>query len=349
MKHKNHWFPVLFATLVAVPCMAQIEYNETDWGVHPMAYSRVGTAGWQFLKMPTNARTAAMAGIYSSVGYGDANSAFSNPASTADIKNWNVAFNQMNWVADIQFQSFSLVKNLKSLGTVGVNFVFVDYGEMARTINSETFDTQGNRLGVFPVISGLGTFSASDMSIGISYARQITNKLQVGGNLRYLEERLDDAKTSNYTLDIGTMYYTGLKTLRIAMLGKSFGPDAEFTKYDERIQVTPVRVKMPMLFALGAAIDVLEKRDGSPHHMILAAEYLHPNDGTDKINIGTEYAFMDMFCLRAGYKFNYDEEGLTLGGGIRYSAMGVTFNIHYAYLDVGLFKSVNLFSVGLSL
>ncbi len=337
---------MLFA---AIPCLAQIDYNEVDWGVHPMEYSRVGTAGWQFLKLPTNARTAAMGGVNSAIGHGDASSALTNPASIADVENIDVTFNYMNWVADIGYQSISAVKNVQNWGVFGVNIVYLDYGDMERTENLEAFDGAGASLGILPVYDGLGTFSAGDLAIGLSYAQQVTDKLQVGGNLKYVQETLDDAKTSNWALDIGTLYYTGIKTLRISMLGKSFGPDSEFAKYDERIQSTPIKVKMPMLFAFGAAIDAIESNNDSPHHLIVAAEYIHPNDGPDKVNFGTEYVFMDMFSIRTGYRFNYDEEGFTFGGGFNYSMRGKSVKFDYAYLDVGLFKQVHMFTFGMSL
>lgn len=339
----------IIVAIASIPGMAQIEYNEADWGVHPMEYSRVGSSGWQFLKLPTNARNAAMGGIKSAIGYGDANAAFTNPASAADVKGLGATFNNMEWVADISCNSISIVKNFNSLGVIGVNLNYINYGDMIRTINIASEDEFGNDVGIQPVYSGLGTFSAHDMAIGILYTRQITNKLQLGGNLRFLEEKLDDATTQNWSLDIGTLYYTGLKTLRISMLGRNFGPDAEFAEYDERIQRTPIRVKMPMMFVLGAAYDIIEGGNNDPHRLIAAIEYVKPNDGPDKANLGAEYSFLNMLSLRAGYRYNYDEEGLTFGGGLKYSLAEMTFNINYAYLDVGVFNQIHMLSFGIGL
>lgn len=327
----------------------QINYNDADWGVHPMDYSRVGTAGWQFLKLPTNAKTAAMGGIISSIGYGSANSAFTNPASIVDVKNYDVAINKMNWVADISYQSFSVVKNLGELGSVGVSLIYLDYGEMERTENLMTYDALGNSLGVLPVTSGLGMFSAADLAVGFTYSKRITNKLLVGGTLKYISERLDDAKTGNWALDISTIYYTGLNSLRIAFVGRNFGPDAEFATYNARVNVEPIKVKMPMVLVMGAAYDIMEEGESNPHRLTAAFEYLKPNDGRDKFNFGAEYAFMSSFFIRAGYKLNYDEEKFTLGGGINTEVDGFNLRVDYAYIDVGIFKQVHMFSLGISL
>ena len=58
---------------------------------------------------------------------------------------------------------------------------------------------------------------------------------------------------------------------------------------------------------------------------------------------------MNTFALRGGYRFNYDEEGLTLGAGLNYGLSGFKFKLDYAYVDVGLFEQVHMFSIGMSL
>jgi len=329
------------------PGIAQINYNDIDWGVHPMDYSSVGTAGWQFLKLPSNARNASLGGVQSSISFGDANSAFTNPASLADVENMDFSFNYMEWVADISYNSVSAVKNFRNIGTFGLNLIFVDYGEEIRTEYHE--EQLISDVIYTPVMDGLGTFSANDMAIGLAFARQITDKLQVGANVKYLQEQIDDARTSVWSLDVGTMFYTGFKTLRVSMLGKQFGPDAEFRDYAYRVERVPFRMKLPMYLSIGAAIDLLEKKPDSPHHMILAMDYVVPNDAPKKINAGTEYVFMNTFALRCGYRFNYDEEGLTLGAGLNYAMGGFKMKIDYAFVDVGLFEQVHMFSIGLSL
>ncbi len=78
--------------------MAQIQYNEADWGLHPMPYSRVGTAGFQFLKIPSTARIAALGNVTTAFGFGDAASSLSNPASTADVSNFDMMFTNMEYI-----------------------------------------------------------------------------------------------------------------------------------------------------------------------------------------------------------------------------------------------------------
>ncbi|MCX6143098.1 MAG: hypothetical protein NTZ35_07750, partial [Ignavibacteriales bacterium] len=117
--------PVLLTLLACSQSRGQVGTNPVDWGVEPLDISRVGSAGWQFLKLPTDARSAAMGGVQSSLGFGNANSAFNNPASAADVQGMEVQFSSMKWVADIRYNSLSFVDNLGSYGTVGVHAIYL--------------------------------------------------------------------------------------------------------------------------------------------------------------------------------------------------------------------------------
>lgn len=323
--------------------------QQVDYGIHAPDYSRVARSGWQFLKLPTNARYAALGGIVTSIANGEAASALGNPASITDVDNLGISVSNMNYLADISYQSGSVVKNFDEWGTFGVNVIYLDYGDMIRTENIEQFDADGNSLGRTRPDLSAGTVTGGDFGIGLNYARRVTNKLQIGGTIRLVQEDLDGAKTTNWTIDVGTVYYTGIKTLRIAMLGRNFGPDAEFVDYKERIGIPAMKVPTPMMFQLGAAIDILEGRDDNPHLWTVAAEFTHPNDGPEKVHLGSEYTFMDFAMLRAGYKFNYDEEGLTLGGGVRIHNGAYGVLIDYAYVQFGRLGQVHMFSVGFSM
>ncbi len=334
-------FVLLF--LINAAGLAQIGYNNADWGVQPMDYSRIGTSGFQFLKLPTNARNSAMGGVLSAIGYGDAKAALTNPASISDVNGTDVFFGSMKWVADIQYNNLSIVQGLGAYGSIGLNLSYLDYGKMIRTENLP--DDYGN---VIPVTEGLGTFTAYDMALGLAYSQKITDQLQLGGNIRLVQEKIDDAKTTTWSVDIGTLYWTGLGSFRISMLGKNFGPDAEFTTYSGRIQWAPVKIRMPMMFILGAAYDLLEIRPDFPHRLTLASEYIKPNDGPEKVNLGIEYFVFHNFYFRGGYRFNYDEDSFTFGIGAEYSISDdILLKFDYAYLNLGRFNGVSLLTAGI--
>ncbi|MGB2867459.1 MAG: PorV/PorQ family protein [Bacteroidota bacterium] len=334
---------VLLLTLALLDdCWAQVPTNEVGSGVEPLELSRVGAAGWQFLKLPTDARGAAMGGVKAAVSYGNANAALNNPASAVDVAGTDIQFSSMNWVADIQYNTLSVVQNLGSMGTIGVHCLYLDYGRMIRTEVADVGD-----LGIVPITEGLGTFTASDFSAGFLYARQITNFLQVGGTIRYMQQQIDDAKMKSWAVDVGTLYWTGIGSLRISMLGKNFGPDGEFLSYRGRIAQAAVKVKMPMMLILGTAYDIIPFSTETQHRMTVVCEYVKPNDGPEKANLGLEYFAYSILFVRAGYRFNYDEESYTFGVGTQCAIEdGLTLKADFAYLNLGRFNSVSVITIG---
>ena len=338
-------FLISMVILVANPGSAFSQYyQDIDYGVQPADFERIAQAGWQFLKLPTNARQGAMGGVITVLGQGDAGAAFTNPASLADIEGIDLMLTSMKWIVDTDYQSGALMKNLDQWGTFGLNFIYVNYGDMIRNEFHQILE-DGVPTGRAEVTTDLGTFGAYDMALGLSYARNISSQLQIGINAKFVQEKLDDAKTSNWAVDIGTTYNTGFRSLRIAMVGRNFGPDVHFAKWDERIGYRPADVRMPMSFSLGAAYDIFEGKEEDPHYWTVGAELVHPNDGPEKVNFGTEYTFMDFVKLRGGYRFNYDEESFTLGGGLKVKTGNLALSFNYSYWAFGILGSVNMFSL----
>ncbi len=316
-------------------------------GIPPQDFDRVGQAGFQFLKLPTSARQAGMGGVNSSLGFGDASSSFTNPASTVDVQGLDVVLSHIRWFADINYTGAAAVRNMGSIGTIGVNFLFLDYGDMPRTENRPIL-LEGEPTGRSEVLTDLGTVTAQDLAVGVTYGRRVTDRLHFGVNAKYISETLDDAKVGAWAVDIGTVFYTGIRSLRVTMLGRNIGPDTQIADFDERIGYEPADMRMPVNFSFGAAYDVLGGGTGSLHLWTLAAEFVHPNDGPEKVNFGTEYAFRNLLKLRGGYRFNYDEEGITLGAGVNVGVSGYALAVGYAFWDFGRLGATHIVSMGFS-
>ncbi len=315
--------------------------------VAPPEFSRVGMSGWQFLKIPTDARTASLGAISTVLSHGDASSSLANPASISDVENMGVSFSHMNYLVETKYTTGSFVKNLGSLGSFGINIVYLDYGDIYRTANEQVLSGDGVPTGKIRTELDAGVFSGNDFSLGLCYARNVTDKLQIGTNIRYISETLDDVggiSASGWTIDIGTVYYTGINSLRIAMSGRNFGPDTEFAEWKERIGIPPVNVRTPMIFALGLAYDFFSSED-DPHFLTMAGEFNHPNDGPEKYHVAAEYSWMNLFVLRAGYRFNYDEVGMTVGGGLNLATHNYDIKLDYAYLPFGRFNDLHMFTI----
>ena len=312
-------------------------------GIDPYKIERVGQTGWQFLKINGDARQAALGNSYTALSGGDANSVFGNSAALVNVKDVNVALNKTNWIADIGYQSISVVKSFDGIGVFGVSIANIDYGDIPETINSSI--SGENRTEA--MVTGR-TFSASDIAVGISYSRSITDNLSVGGNIRWMRESIADVSMNNWALDIGTLFYTGFRSLRIGFTARNFGPDSHLIGFNEELQSEPQDIKMPLDFRLGVAMDFFDD-PGSKNLLTISVDGNHPNDGPEKFRAGVEYTFNKIFSIRAGYKFNYDEESFTFGAGIEYPVYGYNLSVHYAYVNFGILEQVHMFTVGFSL
>jgi hypothetical protein len=308
--------------------------------VKPPQFQRVGQTGWQFLHLPTVARNASMGGIISGLKNNDVMSVFANPANLVDIKNVDAGFTKINYVADISYMTGAVAKNFGSWGVFGLSFASLDIGDMIRTEN-----VYNPNIDITERSGDLETFTAGDMLFGLSYARPVTDRLAIGGNVSYIQETLDQTKVKNWNVDFGVYFKTGFRSLRFSLVARNFGGDKEFTGFTE-IYGVPQSVRMPLDFRMGVGYDILEKKEGGMHELSAYLEGDHVNDGPERMHAALEYTFMDLFSLRGGYKFNYDEQGLTLGGGLNFNMKNVNGRLDYAYLDYGRLEAVHMFTLG---
>ena len=202
---------ILFILLISFVC-AQEDIPEGN------ELAKVGTAGAQFLKFPVGARGAAL-GNALVLKVRDASAVFWNPAGLAHITEGSIFYSHSILYMDMNFGGLSMVYTIPTIGNLGVNFVYFGSGEIEET----TVEYQ----------DGTGSmFSYTDMAIGASYARALTNRFSIGFNLRYIQENLtagltDEHKASNWAADIGVLYFTDFKGLTVGMSIRNFGPQLQ--------------------------------------------------------------------------------------------------------------------------
>lgn len=317
---RHRWPRVFAAGLVAALLLPQ--------GVAAQTFKKNGTAGFTFLQVPATARTAALGEASLALSEGDASAVFDNPAGLGfSRQQHSLSASYAPWFADIKQYAASYAMTTE-FGVVAVGFVLFDYGSMPRTVVAS-----GQK--VYEVI---GTFQAKSLAAGVSYATLLTDRFSFGATVKYARESIDAYSASNVLLDGGVLYYTGLGSFRIAATIRNFGVNARFIN-DE--------FKMPSIFALGAAVEVIGDH-GADHRMTLLAEALHPNDAAEKVNVGFEYSWSATLSLRAGYKFFADEETFSVGLGV-HPRLPVPFGFDVAVSDYGRLGTITRFTVHLGL
>ncbi|MCK6560891.1 PorV/PorQ family protein [bacterium] len=300
---------------------------------------KIAQTGMKWLSIPVGARAAALGSAYTAMAT-DAGAAFWNPAGLALAEGHHVFLNQTQWIADIDVNAASATYAAGDIGTFGVHFITVDWGNLYGT----RF-TSGAGL-----YEETGTFSPESWVLGVSFARRVSNKFSFGGTLKFLHENLGNSLEGSFAsperfnarmnvmaIDFGTIFYTGYKDLRIAMAMQNVSQEKEY-----RFEAFP----LPLNFKFGVAMNLLQlvQEAASDQSVTVSVDAIHPRDFSERLHFGVEYSFKKAFFLRTGYKTNYDEEDVTVGGGARLTMGQTAFGLDYSYLAFDNFDAVHMFS-----
>lgn len=319
------------------------------FSINLFSQTKVGSTAAPFLNIGIGPRAIGMGGGFAATA-NDVTALYWNPAGISRTEYNEAMFAHTKWFADITFNWAGAKLNLGDYGAVGLSVTYLDYGKMEVTTLKEQDGT-----GEF--------FTAKDMSIGLSYAYNLTDRFSIGGSVKYINQSIWNTSANALAFDIGTLFYSEIFDMRIAATISNFGTDMRLTGKDLLVlyDVDPTiygnndqilanlrtdGYPLPLLFRVGVAMDVLN----SPmHRMTLGVDALHPNDNAESLNIGGEYVFNNFISLRAGYKnlfLKNSQEGLTLGIGIKYDfSQGYGFSFDYAYQDFGILKNTQHLSI----
>ncbi len=291
--------------------------------------AKVGTAGAQFLEIGVGARAEGMAQSFLATA-DDATSLYYNPGATALLTQREIVFTHIEYPADINLEYIGFVYPNLLGGNFGVQCVALTALDMIETTPYHT--------------AGTGrTFSASDFSGALTYSRRLTELFSVGVSVKYIGEFFAEKEAHGWGVDIGTLFRTGFKTIRIGMKMSNFGPDMGFYK-----DINPY--PLPMTFHFGLAGDPIDK---GLHKLTVNFEGSHPPDNQEKFQVGMEYCFASRYSLRAGkficpthemdlkdedagetesgVEYTDNSRNFALGAGAKLPLAGVTLKLDYSY------------------
>lgn len=321
------------------------------------AYSqKVGSTSMQFLKVTPSARGTAVGDAYSVWATG-ADALFWNPSGITSVANHDFAFTYIQWIFDTRQGAFSYATNFGDYGSVGFQLQYVDFGEIIEAVAVRPYINTWPD----PGITG-NTFRPFSYLIGVTYASSLTDRFCVGGSVKYAHESLyngsrvmaqintgvmEEVKTwaNGLMFDFGFRYNTGFKSIQIGASVQNFGANVTYAKESH---------PLPMMFRWGIAGNVIGKDAmfgyDETHRIAVAFDLFQPNDYSQQEHVGVEYEYDGTFALRAGYKFNYDSEGITLGAGIKQTVDAFTLSFDYAFGSMGPYLgNVHRFSLGVGL
>ena len=314
--------------------------------------TRVGTTAGQFLKLGAGARAIALGGAFVAES-SDLSALYWNPAGMARMPGRHVQLNHTRYLANINYNLGAFSTNLGSFGSIGLGLLLLDSGDMSVRTELEPEGT-GEQ------------FKVQNFALQLSYARNLTDLFSIGGTIKYVQERIWHSSASTVAFDVGTLFTTPFRRLKLGASMSNLGPKLRMDGRDILFSEDPSptttgtaeivnaqyrmdNFSLPLIFRVGVALNALD--DGT-HRVILLTDAAHPNDNEEYINAGAEYVFRDLIAFRAGWRSLFEpdsEQGLTAGASLSMRIdRSLRVAIDYAYADFGRLTETHWFTFNLS-
>jgi hypothetical protein len=324
--------------------------------------TRQGTRGANFLQIGVGARENAMAGAVSSTVTGPS-SWYWNPAGAAAVEGFSAVATRQALYTDLDI-SMNYVGVAIPLGggVIGAHFTSLNSGDIDRTTTNQPYGD--NSVGL--------SYQWTGTAVGVGYARRITDRLDIGVDVKMVSEGLTDASTNWGAVDIGTQFRTGLFGTTLGASVLNVGPSARAsgqlisqTINTDRVNNQRTRVylrtneaELPTMFRFSAGTEIFGGSDavfgstGSPHVLRTDVSVNDAIDQSSQLAFGAEYGFRNMVFARGGKRFYNDDRatgtrgtyGLTGGLGVRLPLGGRALRFDYGYMSMGDLENVQVFS-----
>ncbi len=316
-----------------------------------ISYSQVRKSGINslaFLKVGVGAKQVGIGSAATTL-KGDPNMIFWNPSGIInDGKKFAVSFTYNRWIADISQVAVALSYNLNRVGTVG--FGIISFGLSGISADRDLLPPELSHLQIEQQTSL--TYNFRDIAVIISYARKVTDVLSLGVNLKYLREQIDDLSASAFAVDFGANY----KVTDFWDLG------ARISNLGSDIRYYDISSPIPLSFSIGTSFHYTYRGSFTGSLFI---DVVQPQDLPQLFFTGIEVDALNIFSLRAGYKFNYSGtkdkgtswrdpvettiEGLSAGVGIKFEMGNYIINFDYAFTQMKILDSVHRLTIGFGL
>jgi len=292
---------------------------------------RVGTSSFQFLKIGTNARGTGMGETFVAVS-DDISSLNYNPAGLVLSSDNGVTFTHTQWFVDTR------IENLGAVYHFGSNAVGLSVTSLRTEDMKVTTEYQQQGTGDY--------FRFSDLAIGLSFAKKMTDQFSFGATVRYVEEDLGLVKMRTVVGDLATYYKTGLGTSRFAVMISNFGgqvsPSGSVDLIGGRTVSSFQSFPPPTVFKVGFAF---EPWMNERNRLTTSVQLNSPNDNAENFSVGAEYAYKDFLYVRGGYKFNVDAETFSGGAGVKFPISYARAILDYSiarYKELGFAHRISL-------
>jgi len=308
---------------------------------------KLAQTGFQFLSVVSDGRASALSGAVTALELGSS-SLFFNPAGMANLPGFfDVAVSDNRFIADIRHNtaSFAVRPSRGRYGVLGISAQWVDYGDVQGTV------VDPGDIGFIDTEILKPTASA----IGIGYARALTDRFSVGGQVKYVTQQLgwsrvpvssaldsDTTRVKNrlspLAFDFGTQFKTGIRSLVFGMSIRNFSQEVKYAR--EAFQ-------LPLVFSIGISADLIDflSKSALMQSLVVTVDATHDRSYPEQLIVGLDYRLLDMLSIRGGYVTNSDLSRFSFGVGI--SRYGLSFD--YAYTPLDYFDPAHRMTVRIAL
>jgi hypothetical protein len=341
MKRKIFYFGKLFLMLLLHNFLA-------------FAQNLGGQETFSFLRIPQNAKTAAMGGLQVSAPKG-AGMFMQNPASIDSEDAGTIGLNYTKYYADIAHLNANYTHTHKKYGEFATGIQYLNYGTI------QSYDAAGN---------AIGQFSAQDYALFLAYSKKI-RVFRLGMSLKYVNSSIGAYSSSGILGDIGGIFAHPKQDFTIGLVIKNIG--FAFSNYTDASRfVMPFDVqlgtsfkpkKMPLRFTISMhhlyPTDITYNDKNSPTKTKFDAENNPINTDIsffDKLSrrfvLATEIIFHTNFQAQIGYNFLQRRElgiqdqtqgttGISFGAMLKIKG----FQVQYAYNSLHIAGGLNTIGI----
>jgi len=317
---------------------------------------RNGTAGAQELLIPVGARGLAFNGAYLS-GLKGVEAIFYNPAGLAASNLSSEAmFSYMNYIADIGVSYAAIGTQFEGFGSLGLSIKSIDFGDILQTTTQNPYGTGS-------------TFSPTFVTVGITYANSLTDRIQVGVTGNLISENIISTSATGIAFNVGVQYsnVVDISGLNFGVVLKNFGGQITFDGPDllrqadaintlrgqQFYKIDGAKFELPSQVQLGISY---KKNINEDYRFLVIGSFDNNNFSNDDYKIAGEFAFQETFFLRGGYSYmaspsGQEEEqlfGSTFGAGFNVNT-GIDITVDYAYRSAKYFEANHVFTIKLGI
>lgn len=255
----------------------------------------------------------------------DATSTYWNPAGMTRLSDPEVAAMHATLELDRSFDFVAYAVPMDARSAWGISytrFAISGIPETRTDANGNPIEQDGNNTVGDSPVRVFSLFGDTEESVSLGYSRELSQNIRVGGNVRYLNQKLFDASANGLGLDLGLMYeYSNRLAFGLAI--RDLASNLKWTGSSNR------RDDVATTTALGVSY-----RPGD--ELSLNLDLSKTGSAAGEVKIGAEKWFRSRYGLRIGS----DDGEFTAGASVRMT--GWAFDYAFAAGDLGDIQRLSL-------